>query len=408
MKLRQVPFWLDRLPARGRAAFPKLRTPLETRVVIVGGGLTGAAAAYVLAAARIPVVLVEAETVCGGATAAAAGLIREDPDGSFAAFAALHGLRSARGMWQELRRASLDLTATLRRLRVKCDLAPHDLLSLAGPDQIDARGLRRELESRRQAGLDHRWIAAAALRRDAAVDRAGAIKTSAYAVDPLRAGLGLVAAAAARGAQVFQRSPAVKLRNRGRRIEVVTPGGSVSAEFVIVAGAGSLRELQPLRRHLHPRDGYGVVTAVLPAAVRREVGSRINALRLGDVVPRYVRWLGDGRALVAGADQPPVPQRMRDRAVIQRTGQLMYELSLLYPAISGTPAEWGWSFGFDDTVDGLPYIGTHRNFPRHLFALGLGRHGPAMSWLAARILLRHLSGDTARSDEQFSFARTLH
>jgi len=408
MKLRQTPYWLDRIPAPRRPSFPKLRTAVETRVVIVGGGLTGAAAAYVLTAARIPVVLVEAETVCGGATAGAIGLIREDPDASFSATAALYGLRSARLVWQEVRRASLEIGATLRRLRVKCDLAPHDLLSLAGPEQAAARGLRREFEARRKAGLDHRWIAAAAVQRDAAIDRAGAIKTSAYGVDPVRAGLGLLAAAAARGAQVFQRSPAVKLRNRGQRIEVVTSGGSVSADFAIVAGAGSLRELQPLRRHLHARQGYGVVTGVLPPAIRREVGPRMNALRLGEDVPRYVRWLQDGRALVAGADQPPVPPRMRDRAVIQRTGQLMYELSLLYPAISGTPAEWGWSCGFDDTVDGLPYIGTHRNFPRHLFALGLGRHGAAMSWLAARILLRHVSGDSAKSHEQFSFARILH
>jgi glycine/D-amino acid oxidase-like deaminating enzyme len=408
MKLRQAPYWLDRLPTSHRPSFPRLRTALDTRVVIIGGGLTGAAAAFVLASARIPVVLIEAETVCGGATAGAIGLIREDPDAAFTATASLHGLRSAREVWQGVRRASLELTATLRRLRVRCDLAPHDLVSLAGPDQNALRGLRREFDSRRDAGLDHRWIAAAALRRDTAVDRGGAIKTSAYAVDPVRAGLGLIAAAAARGAQVFQRSPAVKLRNRERRIEVVTAGGSVSAEFAIIAGAGSLRELQPLRRHLHPRDGYGVVTGVLPAAVRREAGSRRNALRLDEGAARYVRWLADGRVLVAGADQPAVPARLRDRAVIQRTGQLMYELSLLYPAISGTPAEWGWSSGFDDTVDGLPYIGTHRNFPRHLFALGLGRHGAAMSWLAARILLRHLAGEPAKADQQFSFGRILH
>ena len=408
MKLRQAAYWLDRLAAPQRPSLPQLRTALDTRVVIIGGGLTGAAAAFVLASARIPVVLIEAETVCSGATAAAVGLIREDPDAPFTATASLHGLRSAREVWQGVRRASLELTATLRRLRVRCDLAPHDLLSVAGPDQNAVRNLRREFDSRRGAGLDHRWIAAAPLRRDTAVDRGGAIKTSAHAVDPVRAGLGLLAAAAARGAQVFQRSAAVKLRNGERGIEVITARGSVSAEFAIVAGAGSLRELQPLRRHLHSREAYGLVTGVLPAAVRREVGSRTNALRLDEGAARYVRWLGDGRVLVAGAEQPAMPVRLRDRAVIQRTGQLMYELSLLYPEISGTPAEWGWSSGFDDTVDGLPYIGTHRNFPRHLFALGLGRHGAAMSWLAARILLRHLAGDPAKADRQFSFARILH
>jgi glycine/D-amino acid oxidase-like deaminating enzyme len=63
---------------------------------------------------------------------------------------------------------------------------------------------------------------------------------------------------------------------------------------------------------------------------------------------------------------------------------------------------------FDDTVDGLPYIGTHRNFPRHLFALGLGRHGASASWLAARVLLRHLAAEPAKGDDLFGFSRILH
>jgi glycine/D-amino acid oxidase-like deaminating enzyme len=154
-----------------------------------------------------------------------------------------------------------------------------------------------------------------------------------------------------------------------------------------------------------------VVTAPLAAPVRRQVGPRTSALRVAgaaDDVPRFVRWLGEDRVLVAGADQPAVTAQSRDRAIVQRTGQLMYELSLTYPAISGTVPEWGWSFRFDETADGLPYIGTHRNFPRHLFALGLGRNGAAASWLAARILLRHIRGEPAKGDDFFDFSRNLH
>jgi glycine/D-amino acid oxidase-like deaminating enzyme len=91
----------------------------------------------------------------------------------------------------------------------------------------------------------------------------------------------------------------------------------------------------------------------------------------------------------------------------QRTGQLMYELSLLYPAISGTQPEWSWSYSVDDTVDGLPYIGPHRNFPRHFFALGLGRHGVGTAWLASKLLLRHITGEPAKGDELFGFSRIL-
>ena len=47
-------------------------------------------------------------------------------------------------------------------------------------------------------------------------------------------------------------------------------------------------------------------------------------------------------------------------------------LSLALPAISGTPPEFGWHAPWSRAVDGLPFIGPHRNYPHHLFALGLG------------------------------------
>ena len=85
----------------------------------------------------------------------------------------------------------------------------------------------------------------------------------------------------------------------------------------------------------------------------------------------------------------------------------MYELSTLYPAISGIQAEWAWDFVHYETVDRLPFVGLHRNFPRHLFAMGAGRHGAGFAWLAARILLRQHQGEAARGDELFGFTRVL-
>jgi glycine/D-amino acid oxidase-like deaminating enzyme len=194
----------------------------------------------------------------------------------------------------------------------------------------------------------------------------------------------------------------------GRKtVDVVTASGTVRADTVVVAGSTEIPELRPLGRHLDSRHGYGVVTESLPAVVRRELGSRTMALRDAAVPPKFVRWLKEDRVLVAGADQAPVTPRGQDQALVQRTGQLMYELSLLYPAISGARPEWAWMFRFDDTVDGLPFIGAHRNFPRHLFAYGLGRHGVAAAWLAARLLLRQVTSTPAKGDDAFGFARIL-
>ena len=83
----------------------------------------------------------------------------------------------------------------------------------------------------------------------------------------------------------------------------------------------------------------------------------------------------------------------------------MYELSLLYPGISGLPPDFGWDAAIAMTADDVMYAGPHRNYPHHLFALGAGHHGPAAAFLAARILVRHYTGSPGAGDEVFGFNR---
>jgi glycine/D-amino acid oxidase-like deaminating enzyme len=111
----------------------------------------------------------------------------------------------------------------------------------------------------------------------------------------------------------------------------------------------------------------------------------------------------DERLVVAGADSRLVPPRLKDRTLVQRTGQLMYELSTIYPDISGLAPEYGWEAPYAQTADGLPYIGPHRNFPRHLFAFGDASHSVTGAYLASRILLRHYREEIESADEVFGF-----
>jgi glycine/D-amino acid oxidase-like deaminating enzyme len=407
MPIRNLPFWLDRVPKTRRPAFPRLRGDLETSLVIVGGGLTGCACAWSFAAAGVKVIVLEAEAIGGGATAGSLGLIREDFDASFRETASAYGLRAARSLWQPMRRASFDFPAALRRLGVKCDLVPSDLLTFARRDRETARLLEREYQSRRDGGLDHVWFKPAAVTREAAIESGGAIRTRGFSLDPYRACLGLASASAARGVVFFERSEVRRIRAGRKQVELKTATGTVRADAVVVATSAPLPDLRALRRHLKGFESYAVVTEPLPAAVRREVGRRGSALRDVDTPPHLLRWLKDDRALFSGADQAVPADRARGKALVQRTGQLMYELSVLYPAISGLRPEWAWDFTHYESVDRLPFVGLHRNFPRHLFAMGASRHGVGFAWLAARILLRQYQGQPAKGDDLFGFSRVL-
>lgn len=404
---RSVPFWLDAFPRSRRPSYPALRGELETDVVVVGGGLTGCACALSFAAAGVKAVVLDAGRIGAASTAASPGIIREDFDASFQASASAYGLRAARALWQDMRRASLDLAAAIRRYNVRCDLEPQDLLHLARRDPAAVKQLRREYESRRQAGFDHTWMTAAAVARETAIEAGAAIRTRGFVFDPYRACLGFASAAVARGASIFERAEVRRIRAGRKRVEVTTRTGMISAQAVVIATAAPLPDLRALRRHLHAMQSYAVVTETLPAAVRRELGRRASSLRDSGEPPHVLRWMKHDRVLFSGADRPPIPGRALEKALVQRGGQLMYELSTIFPAISGARAQWTWSIDGDLTVDGLPYVGVHRNFPRHLFALGHGRHGAAVSWLAARVLLRHYQGASEKGDDLLGFARIL-
>jgi glycine/D-amino acid oxidase-like deaminating enzyme len=150
------------------------------------------------------------------------------------------------------------------------------------------------------------------------------------------------------------------------------------------------------------------VTEPFNAAMRREAGRRKSIVTGATPTGRHwLRWLTDDRAMFAGATTALVPPRQQDKVLVQKTAQLMYELSVRYPAISGLPARWSWHTEVVTTPDGLPWIGPHRNYPFHFFAMAFGWHGDGLAWLAARAALRFFNGEASSDDGQLGFLRHL-
>jgi glycine/D-amino acid oxidase-like deaminating enzyme len=175
--------------------------------------------------------------------------------------------------------------------------------------------------------------------------------------------------------------------------------------MAIVTTGTATPEFKPLQRHFTRRERYLALTEPIPAAVRRQMLPHEITLADTGVPPHRVRWTADNRLLVAGADQDETPARNRPAVLVQRTGQLMYELLTMYPAISGVRPEFGWEALYGETADGLMYIGPHRNYPHHLFALGGSGDSITGAFLAARILARAASGAPAKGDEVFGWTR---
>ena len=398
--------WLDQFPKSRIPDHPAYRGASKRDVVVVGGGITGCAAAYAFVAAGVNVTLLEANRIGRGRTADGAGWISVEPDVDFVTLEKAIGLRGTRHAFQSWRRAALDCASLLRRLSVKCGLDPRVTVTVAATaEQFDR--LKREHKTRHNAGIDAALLNARAASSETGTRTAGGLRTrDSAALDPYRACLGIAGGAAARGALVFERSPVKRIKFTRKFVDVIAEGGTIRANAVVVATGMPTPELfRSLIRHFWFRTTYLVLTDKVPAKIRRSIGARDAIVRDSAEPPHLVRWVDDDRLLVSGADAESGPPRLRERSFVQRTGQLMYELSTIYPDISGILPAYGWDSEYARTDDGLPYFGPHRNFPHHLFAFGGDSRSVTGSYLASRMLLRQYLGEQEPADAPFEFAR---
>jgi glycine/D-amino acid oxidase-like deaminating enzyme len=386
--------------------YPRLRGKHETSVAIVGGGITGALVAHAFASAGVPATVLEGARIGRGSTAASSALLLQEPDLELMDLTRRYGLRAARRIWELSRESARDLVALVRRLRIQCDLKKSDAVYYA-VDPKGAARLRRELGARTRAGFDAEWLDPRDLRRSTGVDGRGAIRTRGGAqFDPYRACLGVMRAAAAAGAEVFERSEVKRIDADRDRVRIRTAAGVVEAERVIVATGYATARFKPLAGRFRMYRTYVLATEPVPRRARRQLGLSDVMVWDTDRPYHYARWTADRRLLLGGADRRVKPGSRRGQQFAAAAAELRAFFDARSPALTEVETELAWEGLFAMTPDSLPYIGPHRRYPGHWFSLGYGGNGMTFGALAARLLLERWQGAASEDHGLFEFGRT--
>jgi glycine/D-amino acid oxidase-like deaminating enzyme len=347
-------------------------------VAIVGAGIVGAACADELARRKLRVVVVDADIVGGGATAAGMGhiVVMDDSDAQFAL------TRYSQQLWRGLRNELPDDVEYEQCGTIWVAADDEEMIEVRRKhDYYGRRGVPTEvLDGQALQSLEPNLRAGMA---------GGLLVPEDGVLYPPCAARFLIERAQRDGAKLQLGVPVTQIaKGRIRRAD----GQEISAGIILNAAGTSAPELTP-GIEIKKRKGHLVITGRYPGFVRHqlvELGYLKSAHSAGsdsvafNVQPRRTGQILIGSSRQYGAEHKGVDQQMLSR-MLQRAQEYM-------PALGKTSAVRTWTGFRAATPDKLPLIGPWTGEESIFLATGHEGLGITTSLATARIVADQICG----------------
>lgn len=362
---------------------PALASTIEVDTVVVGGGITGATTALLLAEAGQKVALLEAASIGASSTGHSTGNLYGTLSSGLSALRKHWSAEVVRDM-VALRLQAVDrIEQTVARLAIDCAFARRPLVTcVAGNSDGLLSGLQEEFDAAAEAGLAPHWIDAMALPMPAS--RAFQIDRQAQ-FNPFQYTRAVAQAAAERGVLVHEHSAVVQVDPDAGR--VVTASGEVHAQQIVLA--------------THTPIGFNLVQAEMP--VYRECG--IAATLSQGPYPEGIFWVRDVfrsvRSYHAPAGDYLVVVGEKHKPGHEEPAE--YEALRDYARAHFAVADFtqAWSAQQYRSADGLPYIGQSGH-DKVLIATGFGADGLVWGTVAAQLIGELVHGRESEASERLT------
>ena len=392
-------YWTDNTPA---PRFSALKEDIAVDVLVVGAGITGITAAYLLKRAGYNVALVEKDRCLSGDTSNTTAHLTSVTDTLLSDLVKNFGKDHAQAVW-DAQYAAIDLIdRVVWREQIKCQF---DWVSAylynpsrqtGRPDQEShAIDLQKEANLAAELGFDAELVASAPFINQPAVryDNQAKFHPRKYLIALLRL------LCSGKGCQVYEQTNIAEIE--GSPITATTSNGArIHCEHVLIAthvplqGKSGLLPATVLQSKLAPYSSY-VVGGWVPRGTVHEglywdTGDPYDYLR---VDRRH-----DHDFIIFGGEDHKTGQVEDTTACFN---QLERRLKALLPDIAITHR---WSGQVIETNDGLPYIGETAE--RQFVATGFAGHGMTFGTLSAMMFTDYVAGEKNPWADLFDAGRT--
>jgi len=381
------------------APYPALNGPVRCDVCIIGCGFTGLSSALHLVEAGYDVVLLEAARIGWGASGRNGGQVVNSYSRDIDVIEARYGADTAAMLGSMMFEGAEIIRQRIDQYAIACDYRPGGIFAALNPKQ------RHELQQQqirwqRYGNHQLEWLDQQAIRREIASERyvGGLLDRNGGHLHPLNLALGEAEAVRRHGGRLFEQSAATRIAY-GATVKVHTAQGSVSANFVIIAGNAYLGEqLEPRLSRLSMPCGSQVL-ATEPLSSDMVLSLLPNNFCVEDCIflRDYFRLTADTRLLYGGG----VVYGARDPADIDAL--ILPKLLKTFPQLKRVRIDYRWSGNFLLTLSRMPQFGRLEN--NVYYMQGYSGHGVTCTHLAGKLIAELMRGDAERFD---AFAKLPH
>ena len=374
-----------------------LKRDIETDVLVIGAGITGAMVADGLRDSGLRVAVVDRRGPAKGSSTASTALVQYEIDTPLIKLARKIGRQDAVRAWRRSRLAVDAIGARLRELGIT-DVMARDSLYLAG-NLLDRDALMHEHDARRAAGLPSRFLNRRELHARFGIARSAALLGYGnLAIDPRKTTLALLNVAAKRKARIFSPVEIVDIAAKRTGVTATAANGRrIHCRHVVFATGYELPKCVPAQGH-QIESTWAIATVPQKRRLWPE-----QCLIWESADPYlYLRTTSDGRIICGGEDEEFSDEAARDALLPRKTATLRRKLSRLFPNVD-TTVEFAWTGSFGRTTTGLPIIGKIPRMPCCWAALGYGGNGTTYSRIAADIICGALTGHVDADADLFDF-----
>ena len=390
--MRNVPFWIDSAPIE---KFPRLKRNVTVDVVVVGAGVTGITAAYLLKKAGSTVALIERERVASIDTGHTTAHLTYITDVELRQLVRNFGEDHAQAAWDAGAAAIDEIERIVMQEEIGCEFtrAPAYVhVRVGGSPKKEAPSLKKEAEIAAKLGFDAEYSESAPHFNLPAVRFANQAK-----FHPRKYLRSLVEEIPGNNSHVFEKSAATEFDAKKRRVKVNR--NWISFDRVVMAtnnplvGLASITSATLLQTKLSLYTSYAfgarVPSSTVPEALFWDTREPYDYLRID-------RHRGFDYIVYGGEDH----KTGQKKATTKAYARLLARLKKIIPKAN---VDHHWSGQVICTPDGLPYIGE--NAEHQFVATGYCGNGITFGTVAAMMACDWTTGRKNPWTELFAVDR---